>query len=106
MSSACILIFSLGCLAADLAAVSLREYDFGMSMTLEQLAEQALRLPAASRAQLAEQLVESLADTEADDVRRAWAAEAIRRRDELRSGRVQPVPGEQVLAEVRRVVGR
>ena len=28
------------------------------------------------------------------------AAEAVRRRDEVRSGRVQPIPGEQVLAEL------
>jgi hypothetical protein len=41
-----------------------------------------------------------------DEMRKLWAAEAIRRRDEVRSGRVQPISGEQVLAEVRRLVGR
>ncbi|HUO06755.1 MAG TPA: addiction module protein [Phycisphaerae bacterium] len=77
-----------------------------MTLTIDQLREQALRLPAASRAQLAEQLAESLADADGDETRKLWAAEAIRRRNEVRSGAVQAVPGEQVLAEVRRVVGR
>ena len=34
------------------------------------------------------------------------ATEAIRRRDEVRSGRVQAIPGGQVIAEVHRLVGR
>lgn len=77
-----------------------------MSLTLDQLAEEAMHLPAASRALLAERIVKSLDLTETDEIQRAWAAEAIRRRDEVRSGRVKPIPGEEVLAEVRRIVGR
>ena len=65
-----------------------------------------MQLPAASRALLAERIVESLDLTETDELQRVWAAEAIRRRDEVRSGRVQPIPGDEVLAEVRRIVGR
>jgi putative addiction module component (TIGR02574 family) len=77
-----------------------------MPRTLEQLAEEAMQLPASSRALLAERIVESLDAAERDEVERAWATEAVRRRDEVRSGRVQPLPGEQVLAEVRNAVGR
>lgn len=77
-----------------------------MPLTLDQLAEEAMQLPASSRALLAERMVESLDAGERDEVERAWAAEAVRRRDEVRSGRVQPIPGEQVLAEVRTAVGR
>jgi putative addiction module component (TIGR02574 family) len=77
-----------------------------MSLTLDQLAEEAMQLPASSRALLAEKMVESLDAGERDEVERAWAAEAVRRRDEVRSGSVQPIPGEQVLAEVRNAVGR
>ena len=77
-----------------------------MPFTVDQLAEEAMQLPSASRALLAERLVASLDVAENDEIQRLWAAEAIRRRDEVRSGRVQPVPGEQVLAEVRRTVGR
>ncbi len=77
-----------------------------MSLTMDQLAEEAMHLPAAARALLAERLVESLDFAEADEIQKLWAAEAIRRRDEVRSGCVRPIPGEQVLAEVRRMVGR
>ena len=83
-----------------------RGYRLRMSLTLDQLADEAMQLPAASRALLAERIVESLDLTETDELQRVWAAEAIRRRDEVRSGRVQPIPGDEVLAEVRRIVGR
>jgi putative addiction module component (TIGR02574 family) len=75
-------------------------------MTLEQLTEQAMKLPASSRAALSEHLVESLAAPDATDLQRQWATEAVRRRDEIRSGAVQPLDGEQVSADVRRIVGR
>ena len=81
-------------------------YTLSMAMTLEQLAEEAMKLPAESRAVLADQLVESLDLAEPDAIQRLWAAEAIRRRDEVRSGKVKPVPGGEVIAEVRRLVGR
>ena len=77
-----------------------------MPLTLDQVAEEAMRLPTTARSQLAERLVESLYLAEGNEIQELWAAEAIRRRDEIRSGRVQPIPGEQVLAEVRRMVGR
>ena len=65
-----------------------------------------MQLPAGSRAQLADKLVESLQSEEPDEIQRLWSAEAIRRRDEIRSGQVKPIPGEEVLDEVRRLVGR
>jgi len=77
-----------------------------MALTLEQLAEEAMKLPTESRAVLADQIVESLDLAEPDVIQRLWAAEAVRRRDEVRSGRVKPIPGEEVIAEVRRQVGR
>lgn len=77
-----------------------------MPLTLEQLAEEAMRLPVASRALLADKIVESLDFFEADEIQKAWAEESVRRRDDVRSGKVEPIPGEQVLAEVRRLVGR
>jgi putative addiction module component (TIGR02574 family) len=77
-----------------------------MSLTLEQVADEAMQLPPASRALLAERMVESLDVSERDEIQRAWAAEAIRRRDDVRSGRVEPIAADEVLAEVRRTVGR
>jgi putative addiction module component (TIGR02574 family) len=77
-----------------------------MPLTLDQITEEAIELPAASRALLADKLVGSLEAEEPDEIQRLWAAEAIRRRDEIRAGKVQPVPGEQVLEEVRHLVRR
>ncbi len=77
-----------------------------MSLTLDQITDEAMQLPAESRVLLADKLVESLDSEEVDEIQRLWAAEAIRRRDEIRSGRVKAIPGEQVLDEVRRLVGR
>jgi putative addiction module component (TIGR02574 family) len=77
-----------------------------MPLTFDQLTEEAMQLPATSRVLLADKLVESLESEELDEIQRLWAAEAIRRRDEVRSGKVQAVPGGQVLDEVRRLVGR
>jgi putative addiction module component (TIGR02574 family) len=77
-----------------------------LTLTLDQLTDEAMQLPSASRALLAERIVESLDLTETDEIQRLWAVETIRRRDDLRSGRVQPIPGDEVLAEVRRIVGR
>jgi hypothetical protein len=39
-------------------------------------------------------------------IERAWAVEARRRLEELRSGQVKPIPGDEVLARVRRLVSR
>ncbi len=77
-----------------------------MPLTIDQITTEAMQLSVSSRAELAEKLVESLDFTEDDDIQRAWATEAIRRRDDVRSGRVQTIPGEQVLAEVRQMLGR
>jgi putative addiction module component (TIGR02574 family) len=77
-----------------------------MSLTLDQITEEAMKLPADSKALLADKLVESLESEDLDEIQRLWSTEAMRRRDEIRSGQVQPIPGEQVLEEVRRLVGR
>jgi putative addiction module component (TIGR02574 family) len=77
-----------------------------MGMTVEQIAEAALSLPSEARALLADRLVESLDPAEDGLARELWSAEAVRRRDEVRSGRVQTIPGEEALARVRGAVGR
>lgn len=77
-----------------------------MPMTVDQLAAEALSLPSQSRALLADKLVESLDADELTRIDQLWVAEAKRRRDEVRSGRVQTIPGEEALARVRRAVTR
>lgn len=70
-------------------------------MNVEQLTEEALSLPSEARALLADRLVESLDPAEDEEVRRLWAVEAKCRRDDVRSGRVKTIPGEEALARVR-----
>ena len=77
-----------------------------MPMTLEQIAEEALALPSEARALLADRLVESLDAAEINRLDQLWAAEARRRRDEVRQGLVQTIPGDEALARVRRSLGR
>jgi len=75
-------------------------------MTIDQIAAAALSLPSEERALLADRLVESLDAAEVNRLDRLWATEARRRRDEVRQGLVQTIPGEEALARVRRSLGR
>jgi len=77
-----------------------------MNATLEQIAREALLLTPAQRAELADLLVESLDSTPPDEILRLWIEEANRRLDEVRSGKVKAIPGEDVLAEARRLAKR
>ncbi len=84
-----------------LEALSWLRYSSSMAATWEQLAEQAMTLPSESRARLADRLVESLDVDELGPVDRLWVSEARRRRDEVRTGQVQPISGEDALGQVR-----
>lgn len=77
-----------------------------MSLTIEQIAEEALSLPSEARALLADRLVESLDPLEDGYIRQLWAAEARIRRDDIRSGLVKTIPGQEALDRVRKSVTR
>ncbi|MGL5808061.1 MAG: addiction module protein [Xenococcaceae cyanobacterium] len=72
--------------------------------SIEQLTEEILSLPDASRAILADKLVESLEFGTDSTIQTAWVTEAKRRRDEIRDGSVKPIAGEEALAQVRRLL--
>lgn len=74
-----------------------------MVATVEQITEEALALPSEARAVLADRLVESLDPEEEGYIRQLWVKEALNRRDDIRSGRVQTIPGDEALARVRQV---
>jgi hypothetical protein len=74
-------------------------------MSIEQIAAEALRLPAKERAMLAASLWESLVDPfevppSADDSEAV--AIAIERDRQLESGEVQPISHEEMMARLRR----
>jgi len=76
-----------------------------MPMRVEEIAEEALALPSEARALLADRLVESLDPAEDGHLQPLWAAEAQRRLQELRSGSVRAIPGEEAVANLRRKYG-
>ena len=72
-----------------------------MATTIEQLAAEAMSLPSASRARLADILVESLEGDDLGEIEQLWVAEAKRRRDEVRTGKVETISGDEALRQVR-----
>ena len=74
-----------------------------MTTKAKSLALTAVLLPPQDRTYLAEQLLASLDDT---DLEQEWAAEARRRRDEVRSGRVKPIPAEELYRRIDRLLAK
>jgi putative addiction module component (TIGR02574 family) len=72
-----------------------------MSIPLEKIAEVALSLPSDARALLADRLVESLDPLTDETVRQAWATESLRRRDDVRAGKVVTISETDVARRVR-----
>lgn len=71
----------------------------GEAVSVQELQAEVLKLPSHERARLAELLISSL--DEEDEITTAWADEAERRYHDLRSGKVEGIPAEEVLARVR-----
>jgi len=71
-----------------------------MKPDISQIESAALSLSVSDRANLARRLIDSL-DVEVS-VEREWVNEIARRVEELESGQVPPVPGEEVLEQARR----
>ncbi len=73
-------------------------------LSIEQLTKEVLSLPSASRALLADKLVESLeVDTDLT-IQTAWVSAAKQRRDEVRDGTITPIDGDDALAQVRQLL--
>ena len=72
-----------------------------MTISVDELATKAMSLSGEARALPAEKLVKSL---DQGLVRDIWLAEAKRRRDEVRSGQVKPIPGIDAMESVRKLL--
>jgi putative addiction module component len=68
---------------------------------LEDLTTRALALPANSRAELAELLMQSLEEADDPDHKAAWLVEIYRRDQESRAGASVTKPADHVLREAR-----
>ena len=65
-----------------------------------EIIREAESLPVEERTVVVDSLLRSLNPPD-PEIDRKWAAVAKRRLEELRSGRVMPVPGEEVFAKIR-----
>jgi putative addiction module component (TIGR02574 family) len=77
-----------------------------MAKPLDTVEREALALPQRDRATLAEHLLATLDEAEDKDVEAAWLAEAERRYQEYRAGRMRAVPADQVFAHIRAQLSR
>ncbi len=76
-----------------------------MSVIPKELQNQVMRLPVRLRARLAEQLIASLDQEPVDaDAETLWTVEALRRAEELSTGKVEGIPAEQAFAKARSVI--
>ncbi|MEZ5540226.1 MAG: addiction module protein [Pseudomonadales bacterium] len=75
-----------------------------MAIPVEKITEVALSLPSEARALLADRLVESLDPITDPEIRDIWATEALRRLEEIRSDKVESIPGDVVLARARNLI--
>ncbi len=73
----------------------------GMRIALKKIEDDALKLPARSRARLAERLIMSLEETAEPQAEREWLVEIERRSVELKSGKVRRVPAGKVIKKAR-----
>jgi putative addiction module component (TIGR02574 family) len=74
-----------------------------MTAVLKEIATTVEQLPTKDRAYLAERLIASL---EEGDPEPEWTTEAIRRRDEVRSGKVKPIPAARVYRRIERLLAK
>ena len=70
-----------------------------MATPVDDLEAEVLRLPPEDRARLLERLIASFEPR--SKAQRAWMELANRRREEVQSGKVAMVPGDEALARVR-----
>ncbi|HVM92144.1 MAG TPA: addiction module protein [Terriglobales bacterium] len=79
----------------------------GITRPVSELLEKALALSTSERGILIDHLIQSLDEGPADEgVDAAWDEEIKRRVDEIRSGKVEMISGEQVLRELGKSVNK
>ena len=77
-----------------------------MDARFEDIVASAMKLSERERARLAQELIASLETEIEPNVEALWLAEAERRLEELRSGKVKGIPAEEAFARARRALRR
>jgi putative addiction module component (TIGR02574 family) len=76
-----------------------------MIMTLQQIEADLLKLEPSARAMLAEKLLQSLEALTDEEIEKLWVAEALRRHEELETGKASSKPAEDVFRDARKRIG-
>jgi len=74
-------------------------------MTLEQIVQESSRLPHEQLAELVDHLSAKLHGAIAPDIEESWRLETRRRLADIQSGREKGIPGAEVSARIRKIVG-
>lgn len=77
-----------------------------MTMTVDQIVEETLRLPKEQAVELVDRLTMDLHQTVDPVLEADWKKETRRRLDEISKGIVHGIPGDEVTAKIRQIVGR
>jgi putative addiction module component (TIGR02574 family) len=77
-----------------------------MSLTLEQIVKETSQWPDDVVAELVDRIMVARHGGIAPGVDAAWHAEIQRRVDDIRSGREKGIPGAEVMARARKIIGR
>lgn len=80
-------------------------YHADMPLTVEQIVEETRNWPEEQLIRLMDRLEERMHSID-PQIETAWRDEAHRRLAELQSGQVQAIPGDEVSARIRQIVGR
>ncbi len=73
-----------------------------MNSVSTKLTDEVLSLPCEDRLYLVDKLLESLNAPTREEIDALWSEEAERRIEEIESGSVDTIPGEQVFREIRK----
>jgi len=77
-----------------------------MSMTVDQMVEEIRSLPHDVMINLVDRVLFESHGGQQPAHEQAWSRTVHRRIDEIRSGKVQLIPGEETSAKIRQIVGR
>ena len=76
-----------------------------MPITLDQIVEETRHWPPEKVGELVGRLTEDLHASD-PETEAAWKTEIERRIEEIQTGKIQGIPGEEVSARIRRMLGR
>lgn len=75
-----------------------------MITDFKEIEHSALELDKKRRAELAKRLIKSLDEEIDSDIEQSWIDEVTRRKEEIKSGKVFPLSGEEVHKEARKIL--